>query len=116
MTNFAAVFKSLIICGVSPGSFGATPANTQPCSWIHLVALARTLIDDLVVISTLLATAVFFYIGFTLLTSGGSPGAKDKAKHAAISLVKGYLCIIAAWLVVYTISSALLNPGFSLLS
>jgi hypothetical protein len=109
MDKLAAVWQPLIVCGKSSGPLGAE------CTYSHLILLGRNVITDLLVLSTILATAVFLYIGFVLVTSGGDSGAKSKAKHAAGSLMKGYLCIIAAWLLVYTISKALLNPGFSIL-
>jgi hypothetical protein len=87
----------------------------DPCTWDKLIELARQLIKALVIISTFLAGAVFAYAGLQLLLAGGN---ETKFK-GAITMIKkvgiGYLWILAAWLVVYTISEALLNPGFSLL-
>lgn len=85
------------------------------CDFAALIELVRRLINFLVIISTFLATAVFAYAGFLLLTSGGNESAKTKAKDMFFKVLKGYLWILAAWLVVYTIISTLLKSGYSLL-
>ena len=98
-------WKPLIVCAGPDCSFGS------------LILLTKNLIHDLVLLSTLMAVAVFCYAGFKLLTSGGSTSEKDKAKEMLIKVVKGYLWILAAWLIVYTITSVLLKPdsGYTLL-
>lgn len=98
-------WKPLIVCdGVSP-----------PCTFDHLILLAKNLIYDLILISTLLAVAAFIYAGFLLLTSGGSTTKKDQAKKVFTSVLWGYLWILVAWLLVYTITSVLLKGGYSIL-
>ena len=86
-----------------------------PCTFGKLVELAQNLITDLIFLSTFLAVAAFVYAGFLLLTSGGSTGQKDKAKGVFLNVLKGYLWILIAWLLVYTITSALLWDGYSIL-
>lgn len=87
----------------------------DPCTFASLIELVKALITDLVLLSTLLAVAAFCYAGFLLLTSGGNEGAKTKAKDVFVKVLKGYLWILAAWLIVYTITNTLLNSGYSLL-
>ncbi|MBI2673727.1 MAG: hypothetical protein HYX23_00380 [Candidatus Zambryskibacteria bacterium] len=106
MNELLAQIPNLIVCQ------GTT---ADPCTFGHLILLAKNLINALVILSTFLATAAFAYAGFILLTSGGSEGQRDKAKDVFKKVLKGYLWILGAWLVVYTITSALLNPGFSIL-
>ena len=99
------MWKDLIVCdGV-----------TTPCTFGHLVLLAQNIITDLILISTLLATAAFIYAGFLLLTSGGSTTKKDQAKKVFYSVLWGYLWILVAWLLVYTITTALLKGGYDIL-
>ncbi len=88
---------------------------TIPCTFSSLIQLTQNLITALITISTLLAVAAFAYAGFLLLTSGGSPGKKDEAKKVFTKVLIGYLWILGAWLLVYTITSVLLNSGYSLL-
>ena len=99
------MWQPLIVCD------GAT----EPCTFGHLVTLAQNLITDLIIISTLLATAAFIYAGFILLTSGGSTTKKDQAKKVFYNVLWGYLWILVAWLLVYTITKALLWPGYDIL-
>ncbi len=99
--------KDLIICN-NP------PAYPDPCGFSSLILLAQNLITDLIFLSTLFATAAFAYAGFKLLTSGGSEKAKDEAVDIFKKVGIGYLWILVAWLLVYTITS-LLAPGFSIL-
>ncbi|MDP3763845.1 MAG: pilin [bacterium] len=106
--------KDLVICGVAPGK-DVNPLYTHACTFNDLVTLLQNLITDLVIISTFLATAAFAYAGFILLTSGGSEGKKDEAKKIFTKVLIGYLWILGAWLLVYTITSVLLKSGYSLL-
>lgn len=99
------MWKELIVCD----------GTTEPCTFNHLIELTQNLITDLILLSTLLATIAFAYAGFFLLTSGGSEGRKDKAKEIFRKVLIGYLWILGAWLLVYTITSTLLNTGYSLL-
>lgn len=85
------------------------------CDFGSLIELTKVIINNLIYISTILAVIAFIYIGFVLLTSGGDVGAKTKAKHAALSVLKGFIIILTAWFIVYTITSVLLNDGYSLL-
>ncbi|MBI2086731.1 MAG: hypothetical protein HYT69_00970 [Candidatus Zambryskibacteria bacterium] len=98
-------WKELIVCdGV-----------TVPCTFEKFMELIKNGITDLVIISTFLAIIVFVWVGFKLMTSGGNEKAWTDAKGMLWKVVLGYLWILAAWLVVYTITSVLLNPGYSLL-
>jgi len=85
------------------------------CEFSDLIVLAQNLITDLIVISTFLATAAFAYAGFILLTSGGNESAKTRAKEIFRKVLIGYLWILGAWLLIYTITSVLLRSGYSLL-
>ena len=87
-----------------------------PCTFASLVTLAQNLITDLIIFSTFLAVAAFAYAGILLLTSGGSEGQRDKAKDVFLKVLKGYLWILGAWLLVYTITSVLLKTGYFLLT
>lgn len=96
-------WKPLIIC------------DGPDCGFGSLILLLKNLIHDLVLLSTILAVIAFFYAGFLLLTSGGSETNKTRAVTMLWKVVKGYLWILAAWLIVYTITSVLLKDGYSLL-
>lgn len=97
-------WKPLIVC------------DGPSCQFSDLILLVNNLIHDLVLISTLLAVIVFVWAGFLLLTSGGNKSTYDKAKGMLWKVLIGYLWILAAWLIVYTITSVLLkDAGYSIL-
>lgn len=100
-------WKPLIVCNGT---------SDNPCTYEKLVELARVLIHDLVILSTFLAVIVFMYAGFKLLTSGGDEGALKGAKKMFTKVGIGYLWILAAWVIVYTISKALLKVDFIFLT
>ncbi len=101
--NFAAVFQSMIVC------------DGPNCTFDDLVTLAKAVMNNLVVVATVVVTIILIWIGFTLLTSGGSESKKEAAKRMAFNAVIGFVFVLAAWLIVYTISSVLLKGGFSYL-
>ncbi len=103
--NYAQVFQSMIVCGV----------NGPDCNFGHLIKLALVVMDNIVVLATFLVTIAFVYIGFIFLTSGGDVGAKKKAKDTASNVLWGFILVLAAWLIVYTITSVLLKGGYSYL-
>lgn len=96
----------MIVCDVG---------EQDPCGYQDLIELASVLIHNLVLLSTLIAVALFAYAGFKMLMAQGSEAEFTKAVGMLKKLIWGYLWILIAWLVVYTISEALLKPGFSLL-
>lgn len=103
MILVAHAWEDLIVC---------TGLADKPCNWNSLVLLTKNLMTNLILISTILVTIGFIYIGFTFLTSGGNEGARTKAKDMFKKLVFGFIFVLAAWLIVYTISNVLLdNPG-----
>jgi hypothetical protein len=106
-------WQPLIVCDPAPAADAIGAA--RDCDWEALITLVRVLINNMVILSTLMAVIVFCYAGFILLTSGGKPGALDRAKGMFWKVIVGYVWILAAWLIVYTITSTLLGPGFTLL-
>jgi hypothetical protein len=101
-----AVWKDLIVCGTS---------TTSRCGFNHLIELTQNLIYNLVILTTFLATFAFAYAGILLITSGGNTSKKDEAKKMLMKVLTGFLIILSAWLIVYTLTSVLLKDGYSLL-
>lgn len=93
------------------GSFITCDGVENPCDFADLIHLVQHALDWLVMISFSVAIITFSWAGFVLLTSGGNVGKKDKAKKMLWSIVKGFAIILAAWLIVRTIVSVLLQDG-----
>lgn len=81
------------------------------CDFCNLLELANVVMKFTVYISILLAAIGFTYVGWTLVTMVGNVGKIDKAKQVATSVVIGFVFVLAAWLIVATISQALLESG-----
>ena len=99
-------WQPLIVCGQT---------GLPDCGFASLIVLVNHLITDLIILSTLFATVGFMYVGLKLLTAGGDEGAMKAAKKSAWSILKGFLWILVAWLLVYTITNGLLTSGYSIL-
>ncbi|MSR73301.1 hypothetical protein EXS61_01705 [Candidatus Parcubacteria bacterium] len=97
----------LVPCGNKPG-------DTEQCDFNDLLALGMNLIKYLVLLSIPLAAISFAWAGFLYLSSGGSEEQAKKAKKIFWQVLTGFLFVITAWLIVYTLTS-LLKTDFSLL-
>lgn len=99
-------WQPLIVCDV-PGTGADT--SLPPCDFNAFMNLIKNGITDMILLSTLVVVVVLVIAGFTLLTSAGNTGKYEQAKGMLWSVVIGYLWILSAWLIVYTITSALIN-------
>ena len=114
---FSVIF--LLVFGLLTGTasaqgFDLIVCDGPDCTFSDLITLAQNVITALILISTFLAVIAFIFSGFLLLTSGGNESKKTQAKEIFRKVLIGYLWILGAWLLVYTITS-LLEPGYSLL-
>lgn len=89
-----------------PGGKGA-----PDCNFDDLLNLGRQIINFLIILSIPIATVAFAYAGYLFLTSGGSASQTSKAKSIFTKVLLGFLFVLTAWLIVRTITSALLKPG-----
>lgn len=103
----------LLTQSVSAQGFDLIVCDGPDCTFEDLITLAQRVIRALILVSTFLAVIAFIYAGFLLLTSGGNEPKKNLAKEVFRKVLIGYLWILAAWLLVYTITS--LTTGTSLL-
>ena len=105
---------TLIRCGVAPGQ-GVNPEYVHDCHFEDLIELIKNGVQDLILLSTLIVVVASVFIGFKLLTSGGNESAYTESKTMAWKVVKGYVWILAGWVIVYTITSAVLKSDFNFL-
>lgn len=90
------------------GGTGSVP----PCDFAAILVLVKNGIQDLVLVSTLLVVVVAVIAGMRLLTSGGNPAALKDAKSMMQKILTGYIVILSAWIIIYTIATTLLQPKF----
>ncbi len=93
-------WKPLIVC------------NGPDCDWDALIRLANAVINNLTVVAVLAASIAFIWVGFKLLTSQGDTGAMSDAKKVGGNVLWGLFFILAAWVIVKTITSVLLSQEF----
>ena len=98
-------WKPLIICdGV-----------TTHCGFPQFIEVIKNGITDLILFSTLVAMCVLVYAGILWLTSQGSEANHKRALAMLGKVVWGYVWILIAWTLIYTITSTLLKPEFNFL-
>lgn len=85
------------------------------CHFESLIKFVKAAITALVVIATIVTVLALIFMGFELMMSQGNPSALTKVKGQAWAILKGYFWILAAWLIVYTIMSALTKDKYILL-
>jgi len=107
----------LVRCGRvlnPPGTIDASGRDVSgslkdPCGFDDLVATAQNLVNWLVYLSVFVAAAMFTYAGYLYVASGGSEEQVKKAHEIFRSVLIGFLLVLAAWLIVYTISIAVIK-------
>ena len=95
--------KGLVRCGRELASDGSLK---NPCDFEDLVALAQILIEWLIYISVSVAAIMFTYAGYLYVTAAGSEEQVKKAHEIFRNVFIGFILVLAAWLIVYTISIA----------
>ena len=94
-------WKPLIVC------------DGPDCHINEVFTLIKNAIHDLVLLSTLLVVVALIYAGFKLLASQGNSGALTEVKTMFGKIILGYAVILTAWVIIYSITSVLLKPGFN---
>ena len=104
------LWKPLVFCNRDVNEL-----NNTPCGFNDLIILVQAVMKDLTILATFLFVVGCIFVGFKLMTSGGNEGEMKDAKNRLGLLLKGYFFILAAWLIVYLVTSILLKNGYSFL-
>lgn len=83
--------------------------NGPDCDFNDLLELGQNILRLLVVLSIPAAVIAFSYAGFLFLTAGGNSGQISRAKGVFWNVLIGFIVILSAWLIVFTISSVLFS-------
>jgi len=94
---------------------GLIPCDGPDCTYNDLIELAINVVDFLTGFSILLAVVGFIVAGFIILTAGPNPGKVQKGKDLLLKVGTGLFFVLAAWLIVNTITSTLFDAGFTLI-
>jgi hypothetical protein len=83
------------------------------CGFQDLIKLVDNIMGWIIMISTPVAAGVFAWAGFLLMTTAVADK-KSKAKSMMQKVFIGFFFILAAWVIVKTITFALLSPDFKM--
>ena len=110
------IFFSLLLMIIVPvfvngAQITPTCGQYNDCGYDDLLKLVNNFINWIIMISAPVAAGVFAWAGITYMTTGVS----DKKSYAKSMMTKvfiGFVIILAAWLIVTTITNVLLaNPS-----
>jgi len=103
------VFIMPVLSHAQNGLITCDGVNTK-CTFDSLIGLINNIINWIIGIAGVIFTISCIYGGFLYMTSGSNPGNKAKAKSILYSTLIGFVIILVAWLIVYTILHTL-APG-----
>lgn len=106
--------SGLIPCGLDRDNNKIVEEHEQ-CHFEDLFRLGMNVIRFLITLSIPVAGIGFAYAGFLMVTSGGSEKNRDRAKEIFSKVGIGFLFLIAAWLIVWFITTTLLDSEYILL-
>jgi hypothetical protein len=96
----------IVPCGRETDNPETENDETNRCSFCHLALIANNLVLFFFSIASLLAVLMFIVAAFMYVFVGANPVSKNQAKEAAMNVVKGYLIVFVAWLIVDFVLSA----------
>lgn len=84
------------------------PCQGSECGFYHLMALVNNIIRWLILVSFPVAAGVLAWAGFKFMTTG-IVDERTAAKKMIQKVFIGYVFILSAWIIVGTITNALLK-------
>ncbi len=104
-------FCAPFVLHAQEGFFRGICANPPDCGVEELFKLANRIIDFCILISIPLTALASAYAGFILITAQGSSSKMARAKKIFTNVLIGFGLVLSAWLIVETITSAILKDG-----
>lgn len=80
----------------------------NPCDFKDFVETLNGIINWIISIAGIIFTLTLVYAGFLYMLSGDNPGKKTEAVDMMWNTLKGFLFILTAWLIIYTILNVLI--------
>ncbi len=96
----------IVPCGRETDNPDTANDETARCTLCHLALIANNVILFFFSIASVTAVLMFMVAAFMYVFVGANPVAKNQAKGAAMNVVKGYLAVFTAWLIVDFVLSA----------
>jgi hypothetical protein len=107
---------SIIPCTIANSK--EDPSPTAPSglncnSWDDFLGVIQFFISSAMKIAVLLATVSFAYAGWLYLTSNGDMGKVKSAHDIFLKVLKGFIFMGLAWLIVKFLLTAIADPTYS---
>ena len=98
------IATTLLLPGIASaqGLVACTGKVGNECELCKFVETLDRIIDWLMGVLFILAVIAIIYAGLRLVTSGGNPEAKQKAKSILVTAIVGLIIFMAAWLIIDT--------------
>ncbi len=92
---------------INCGNTDASGKIVNPCDFNYFIDTINNIIKWIISVSTIIFTLSAVWSGFLWMTAGDNTGQIEEAKSILWSTLKGFLFILVAWLIVYTIINLL---------
>lgn len=108
ITSAANAYLPLIQCGESSNTVNEVSSESSTeisntCDFDDFIATINRIINWIISMAVVIFTISAAWGGFLYVTSGAMPGNKERAKNILWSTLTGFVIILVAWLIVYTI-------------
>jgi hypothetical protein len=104
------VFAILIIAPILASAQNFVPCDKN-CGYNDLLIMINRIIKWIMLTSVPVAAGLFAWAGILYMITGVQDQ-KTKAKNIFKNVLIGFVCILSAWIIVTTITNALLNTEF----
>jgi uncharacterized membrane protein len=96
-------FAALVNCGNSVVGTDGVTTIPNSCGFDDAVFMINGTINWIIGLAGVIFTISIVYGGFLYMTSGINPGNKAKAKSLLWNTLLGFVIMLTAWLIVYTL-------------
>ena len=90
------------------GTFG------EECGLDDVIILIKNIINAIILLAIPFMTLALMWVGFLILTAQGNVNKIQEAKRITKNVFIGFVFILTAWLIVYTIVTYFLDPKYRL--
>lgn len=81
----------------------------EACTFNDILTVIRRIVNFIMILSASIAAIAFAYAGWLYMSAGGDTGQIGKAHQVFTKVAIGFFFVLAAWLIVWTITSMLIR-------
>ncbi|MEX0924836.1 MAG: pilin [Candidatus Paceibacterota bacterium] len=105
------VLSGLVPCGCDTNGDDIVNGDER-CDFSDIMTLIQNIITWIILFTIPVAALMFSYAGFLLISAQGDEGKIRQGKQIFGYVLTGFVFVLAAWLIVYTVASVLLDDEF----